>query len=160
MDNRPRNVVPAIAGMIPALAARLAADHRREIADTVAMPPRAALEVSLAASAEAYALVDRYGEPVFMMGVEPASPLTGSAMVWMLGTDAVRNRPALTLRTARWGLARAFRATGAKRLEQYIPEWYRTGLRFARRLGFVAVPPRLRSAKGVALCRVLMYPGE
>lgn len=159
MDSRPRGVVPATAAMARDLGRRLSADHLRELADTCGLPAGQALALSLAGSAEAYALLAPDGERAeFLMGVEAASPITGSALVWMLGSDAVRRRPAAVLRTARWGLGRAFLAAGALRLEQYIPDWYRTGLRFARRLGFVVIPPPVLGLGGTVLRRVVLHP--
>lgn len=158
MDNRPDGVAPASLEAARSLAPRLSAAHRREIAVTSGLSPVRALELSLAASAEAYALTDgRSGEVVFMMGVEPASPITGGAMVWMLGGAGIRRRPARTLRCARWGIERAFAATGAEWLEQYIPEWYRAGQAFARRLGFVVERETTRGSGGCALRRVVLH---
>lgn len=159
MDNLPKGVVPATIDMAAGLAKRLSAEHQREIGATTGLAPLAALELSLSVSVEAYALLAEGDAVVFMMGVEEKSRLTGGALVWMLGSDAVRARPAATLRAARWGLARAFRITDAVRLEQFIPEWYLAGLRFARRVGFVVVPPRVRGIDGSILRRVVAYPG-
>lgn len=158
-DPLPAGVVPATATLAAGLADRLSGDHRREIRDTAGLDPRAAVAVSLAASVEAYALIPP-GEAraAFMMGVEAKSPITGGALVWMLASDDIRLHVVAALRAARWGIRRAFRATGAARLEQYIPAWYRTGLRFARRVGFVATPSRLSGSEGVELRRVVIHP--
>ena len=153
MDSRPERLVPATPEIARRLAGHLSAAHRREILETSGLPPRAALEMSLSLSLEAYAMLSDWGEPVFMMGVEPRSPLTLGAMVWMLGSAGVSRRPALTLRCARWGVARAFAATGADVLEQYLPAWYTAGLRFVRRLGFALEPAGLAGRTGCALWR-------
>lgn len=152
----PRGVVPATAGMAARLAAGLSRDHRREIRDTSGMPPEAAVLASLAASVEAYGFAPRE-KVLFMMGVEPAGLLTSGAMLWMLAAEREPGHAAGMLRAARWGVARAFAVTGAGRLEQYIPEWYTAGLRFVKRLGFVAAPVTLPARSGVALRHVVLH---
>ncbi|MCD8138441.1 MAG: hypothetical protein LUE17_01445 [Planctomycetaceae bacterium] len=156
MDSLPDRFLPATAGHARDLAGNLSTDHRRELAATGGLSPRAALELSVAHSVEAYTYVDPAGVPVFMMGVEAASPLTGAALVWMLASDAAGSRPRGILRAARWGLARAFAVTGAASLEQYIPAWYRTGLRFVRRLGFRIRPAQADGRDGARLCRAIL----
>lgn len=118
------------------LAAALAPEHVREIRELAGLDPRTALRLSLNVSLLACAALDCAGKPVFAIGVEPAGALTGTAQVWMVGTPAIPAHARTVLRAARRGLEAAFRATGAVRLEQYIPVWYATGLRFAKRLGF------------------------
>ncbi len=122
--------------MVTKLASSLSPSHRQEIAETARIPVAAALTISVATSVEAYAYCPTPGDPVFMMGVEPASPLTGTAMVWMLGRPDMTCHARGLLRAARWGKERAFALTGAEALYQLIPAWYETGLRFAARLGF------------------------
>ncbi len=139
MDNRPRHVVPATAEMAVFISENLQAEHRREILAGGVYGPAEALAASQAASLEAYAYVPD-GRPLFIMGVEPASPITGGAVVWMLSGNGMERRPGGVLRTAKWGVARAFRVTGAAYLEQRIPVWYTTGLRFVERLGFALSP--------------------
>ena len=157
MDNPPSGITTATYRHVEALAAAMCREHAREARDTADVSPPAALRLSLAGSLEAYAmLADDGATPVFAMGVEQAGLLSGSAMVWMLGTDAMKRRPAALLRAARWGVNRAFAVTGADRLEQYIPEWYGAGLRFALRLGFGAGPANLRCGNGVRLRHVVL----
>ena len=132
-DERPAGVVEATPGHIADLAAALRSEHRRELG---VMPALESLRHSFAASAARCAAV-RGGMALFAMGVEPAGLLTGSAMVWMLGREEMDRHPAFIFRVARWGMGEAYRVTGARRLEQWIPRWYETGLRFAERLGFV-----------------------
>lgn len=156
MDSPPKGLVPATPALAAALACRLSAEHRREIAQTAGLPPGEALLFSLAASREAYAFVPDGHAPVFMMGVEETGALTGSAMLWMLASGAIRRYAAGTVRTARWGVGRALRTGRADCLEQYIPEWYDTGLRFALRLGFRIAPETHRGRGGVALLRVVL----
>lgn len=158
MDNLPRGVMPATPELASAMAPRLSPEHRREILATAGMHPGDALALSLAASLEAYAFVPRAEEgAVFMMGVEEASRITGTAMVWMLGTLEMQRYPARVLRAARWGVKRAFAVTGAAGLEQYIPRWYGTGLRFVQRLGFALTPLRVRGYDGGDLWRVVVH---
>lgn len=141
MDNPPNGLVAATPENAAVLFGRLTREHVREIRDVSGIDQAAAVRLSLAASREAYVYVPPGGsEAAFIMGVEDKSPLTGAAVVWLLGSDVLRRRPAALMRAARWGVRRAFRITGAERLEQFIPAWYRTGLRFARRLGFVVAP--------------------
>lgn len=149
-ESRPKGVVSATEKMAVELAALLSPEHAKEIRETSGMQPKAAVLLSLAYSVEAYAFAPN-GRTVFLMGVEAASPITGSAMPWMLGTMETAKNPAGVLRTAKWGLERAFRVTGATRLEQYIPEWYRTGLRFASRIGFDLRPAGVATSAGAAL---------
>ncbi len=158
MDNPPDCLVSATAVHARALASTLSDDHRRELAATGGLSPRAALDMSMANSVEAYAYVDRSGQPIFMMGVEAASPLTGAALVWMLASGAAGKHPRGIFRAARWGLARAFAVTGASWLEQYIPVWYRTGLQFVHRLGFYLLPDEAVGRDGSPMCRVILYP--
>ncbi|MCD8351441.1 MAG: hypothetical protein LUC93_12610 [Planctomycetaceae bacterium] len=157
MDNPPDRLIPATPEHARILAAALSDDHRRELTATGGMSPRVALEVSLASSVEAYTYVDPDGEPLFMMGVEAASPLTGAALVWMLATGAAGGHPRGILRAARWGLERAFAVTGAASVEQYIPVWYRTGLQFVHRLSFYILPDQASGRDGARLCRAIRY---
>lgn len=140
MDSRPDGVVPVTPEMGRDLVRRLAPEHVREVAEVSRLDPAAAVDLSLAVSREAYAVLSPGGEVLFLMGVEAAGSLTATALVWMLAAPEARRHPARLLRAARWGLERAFAITGAEALEQYIPEWYAVGLRFAERLGFVMRP--------------------
>ncbi len=156
MDNRPRYVVPATAEMAKYLAANLQADHRREIRACGVYAPEEALTASLTASLEAYAYVPD-GRLLFMMGVEPASPLTGGAVVWMLSGNGMERRPGGVLRVAKWGVHRAFAVTGAEYLEQRIPAWYGTGLRFVERLGFRLSRAAASAHEDAGMVRVVIF---
>ncbi len=133
---KPEGVVPLTPALAEDFASRLSPEHAREIRELSGLAPEAALRLSLAASLLAYAVRDRAGETLFLIGVEPAGCVTGAAQVWMVAARGMEAHARTILRCARWGLAAAFLATGAARLEQYIPVWYETGLRFAFRLGF------------------------
>ncbi len=138
---RPLHLEPVCPEDIVAFARCLRDEHVREIAEATPLTPGDAIRLSLADSIEAYSYrPDGEAAPVFMMGVEAASPITGGAMVWMLGRTAVDRYPAGVVRAARWGIDRAYRLTGAGYLEQRIPAWYRVGVRFAARLGFTVHP--------------------
>lgn len=155
MDNRPDFLVPATPALAAGLAGRLARDHAREVRELAGMAPEEALRISIAGSVEAYLAVDpREGEAFLAMGVGPRDALTGCATPWMLGTGTARQRGVKILRAARWGLARAFVVTDAALLVQFIPDWYRTGLNFAARMGFRLERFGLRSAGGSRLWRV------
>ncbi|MCC8109224.1 MAG: hypothetical protein LIQ30_09320 [Planctomycetes bacterium] len=137
----PPHLEPVRPNDIAAFARCLRDEHVREIALATPLTPEDAVRLSLADSVEAYSYrPDGEAAPVFMMGVEAASPITGGAMVWMLGRTAVDRYPAGVVRAARWGIDRAYRLTGAAYLEQRIPAWYRVGVRFAARLGFTVHP--------------------
>lgn len=136
MDRRPRGVVPAALEHLEEVISRMRQEHVRELGAGFAATARHSFRTSVVA----YAAI-RSGHPIFAMGVEPAGLLTASAVVWMLGTEDIDRHPAFTFRVARWGIGEAYRATGALRLEQWIPEWYRTGLRFVERLGFIQHRP-------------------
>ncbi len=154
----PGGVEPATPALAAGLARRLDPDHAREILDVSGLAPGPALALSLAASLEAYAYVPPgREEALFMMGVEARSPLTRGARLWLLGSKEKDKRPAGLLRAARWGLARAFRVSGADCLEQFIPDWYRTGLRFALRLGCSLTPSGLRARSGSPLWHVVFH---
>lgn len=143
MDNRhnpPEGVITLTEALADRVAANLADAHAREILELSGLSPETALRLSLASSVLAYALTDGAGEPLCALGVESAGFLTGTAQVWMIGTDEMPAHARRILRCAHWGLSEAFRATGARKLEQYIPAWYDTGLRFAKRLGFLPGP--------------------
>ena len=157
MDNRPDFVIPATPDHAEALAARLAGDHAREVREVARLDPREGLRLSLAASLEAYAALGApEASPLFMMGVCRPGLLTGTAMLWMLGAEGAGRHPVRILRAARWGIGRAFRITGADSLEQFIPGWYRTGLRFAAGLGFSVRPANANAGSGKDLHRVLL----
>ncbi len=163
MDNLPRHVVVATPELAGRLLAKLKGEHRREILACGVYAPGEALASSLAASMEAYAYTPdaaNGGAPLFMMGVEAASPITGGAVVWMLGGEGLERCPRAVLRVARWGVARAFAVTGAAYLEQRIPDWYETGLRFVRRLGFTAWPAAAGTREGGRLMRVVIHRHE
>ncbi|MDR1744467.1 MAG: hypothetical protein LBS30_01800 [Planctomycetota bacterium] len=155
-----KGIIPATGKHALLLARALSADHRREIADAAGISPIDAIRMSMDASLESYAFVPGGVMPVFMMGVEATGRLTGGAMLWMLASDAIRGHAPATVRAARWGLCRAFAVGGAERLEQYIPEWYATGLRFARRLGFSIDPVPCRGRNGAALLHVVLERKE
>lgn len=138
MDSPHNHIVPLTPALADAVADRLSPEHAREVRELSGLAPRAALRLSLAASLLARAVTDAEGRPIFCMGVEHPGLLTATAQVWMVGTPEVAAHARQTLRCARKGLAQAFAATGAERLEQYIPAWYGTGIRFAERLGFRA----------------------
>lgn len=134
---KPGNVRSAGGEDIEYLAARIRDEHAREIAEGGLMPPEA-LRKSYRHSVEAW-VATAAGRPFFVMGAEASGMITASAVVWMLGTDGIDRRPAATLRAARWGIRRAYEATGAAALEQWIPSWYRKGIDFVvRGLGFEA----------------------
>lgn len=166
MDNPPRGLVPATDDHARALADGLSADHLREIADLSGLAPGDALRLSIAASFESYAFVPKDADgssvspPVFLMGVERAAGITGDALVWMLSSPRIRHNARSALRAAKWGLRRAFAATGARRLEQYIPEWYGTGLRFAERLGFRIDPFVFRTRNRTPVARIILQRKE
>lgn len=141
MANPPKWTVPATRTMAMRMANSLSPEHKREILQTNRIHPALALALSFDCSEERYAVCPPgHDAPIFLMGVEPRSPLTGNALVWMLGTPAIRRFPAATLRAARWGIRRAFTRTSADCLEQFIPAWYDIGVRFCERLGFSSVP--------------------
>lgn len=140
MGSRPDFLVSADCEMAKCLARRLSPEHRREIRELGGLDPLEAVVTSLAGSMESYACIPRGAEkPVFIFGVEPAGVITCGAMVWMLAAPDIVRYKAVVLRAARWGMGRAFEITGAEFLEQYIPGWYETGLRFVGRLGFSSV---------------------
>lgn len=154
----PRGVVPATPWLIADLAGRLSPEHAREVRGASGLDPAAALLLSFESSVETYAFVPRRGtRALFAMGAEHAAPMTGSAMVWMLGTTEASAHPAGVLRASRWGVARAFTASGAERLEQYVPAWYRTGLRFIARLGFALHPTRQSDRCGCRLWHAVLH---
>ena len=136
MDNRPDWLVPALPEMLEPLGRNLAPAHVREIADLSGLAAADALAMSLAESLVAYAALGDNG-PEFMIGGGERCRITGVARVWMLGAESMLARPARMLRAARWGLEHAFVVCGAQELEQFLPEWYRRGLAFVERLGFV-----------------------
>lgn len=140
MDSKPpKGVVWATPEHLDHVANRLRDEHVREIAATSSIMPADAFRTSFQSSVSRYAAL-RNGRPLFLMGVEPMGILTASAAVWMVGTDEIDRYPGFVLRAARWGVLEAYRSTGAMRLEQWIPAWYETGLRFVERLGFVRHP--------------------
>lgn len=147
---RPRYVVPVTADMLALIARALAPEHVREIRELCRVGPEAALSLSLAASRGAYAALSPDGKPLFLMGVEGAGLLGRTALVWMLAGGAARRHPARVLRSAKWGMERAFSVSGAATLMQFIPAWYTVGLAFARRLGFSLAPLPGRSGIYVA----------
>lgn len=139
MDSRPSRLVPATPELARRLAERMKREHAREAREVSGLGPAEAVLLSLAASVEAYAcVVPPDGDPVFMLGVGEKSPITGGATVWMLGSEETGGHPRSVVRSVRQGLARAFAVTGAGSLEQFVPAWYRTGLRFLLRFGFEA----------------------
>lgn len=135
-DDAPEGIVPLSPALADELSAHLAPEHAREIREFSGLDPRAALRLSIAVSLLAFAATDSAGRAIFAFGVERPGAITNAAQVWMIGSPDIPAHARKTLRCARWGLAEAFRITGAARLEQYIPAWYGTGLRFAERLGF------------------------
>lgn len=155
---RTGGVVPATFALAEAMATRLSPEHVREVREVSGLDPAAALALSLWSSVEAYAYVPPDSTAaVFMMGVEERSALSGLAMVWMLGTAETARHPVAVLRAARRGIARAFAVTGADCLEQYVPEWYRTGLRFVERLGFSVDRRPYLAWSGAILRRVFIF---
>jgi hypothetical protein len=155
-------VVPLTPALADRVAANLARAHAREIRELSGLSPATALRLSLASSVLAHAVTDDAGEPLCALGVETAGFLTRTAQVWMIGTAEMPAHARKVLRCVHWGLSAAFRATGARRLEQYIPAWYETGLRFAKRLGFVPGPASFDAEESravhVILTRISLAP--
>lgn len=135
MVNRPDYIRPARLAHVLWVSRRMRAEHAREVGETTVLSLGDAAAASFGHSVVSYTIFGG-GRAVFVMGVLPAGILTAAAEVWMVGTRDIDRFPARVLRAARWGVGEAYRATGAARLEQWIPEWYETGLRFVERLGF------------------------
>lgn len=85
-----RYVEPDVA---EAWATKLSKNLRRadldEIEAMASVAPEDALRTSVALSTHAYAIMGRDGEPVAMFGAAP-HPLPGVGIVWMLGTEGIR----------------------------------------------------------------------
>lgn len=155
MDNRPECLIPADASSIDVFSRILSPEHKQEIGDLGMPYPAEAVRLSLRCSKESYAYMPDKGKPpVFIFGVENKGYITRTAMVWMLAAPEIIHHKVAALRSARWGVGRAFAITGAIQLEQYIPEWYQTGLRFVQRLGFI--PEKIPGPSRTPLVRVTL----
>lgn len=85
------SIVPATEEGAAFIAAGMQRPHREEC-EGAGMTAAGALAVSLSSAAVAeMALAD--GEPIAMWGLNPGAMLGGSAIVWMLGTDALKRYP-------------------------------------------------------------------
>ncbi|MCC8181069.1 MAG: hypothetical protein LIP23_09205 [Planctomycetes bacterium] len=137
---RPRCLRRVTPELIMTLGQRIRREHVRELRQFGWADPVDAALASYHASLESWCCVAaESGAAVFVMGVAAAAPATGGATVWMLGTEEMDVFPLAVAKAGRWGIGRAFALSHALYLEQLVPRWYGTGLRFVHWLGFTPV---------------------
>lgn len=70
------------------IAANMRDQDREEVKASSGLDPRTAVALSILMSTRAFAVTDRGGVPVCLLGVAP-HPLPGVGVAWLLGTDGL-----------------------------------------------------------------------
>lgn len=139
------------AGHVEALSARPALRDRRECYDLLGLSVREALEVSLAASIEAQAVLWR-GRPVALFGLTAQTPLSRKAAPWCLTSSDLEGPVRRRFWAGRRWVDRW--ATMAPRLENWISADNAQSIRWLERCcGFTVDPPQPRGPFGRAYRR-------
>ena len=134
-------IVPAVAGHIPGLAANMREADRRELWAMARLDPETALWISLNRSVKAYAALTGAGETIQMWGVSRHGGLLGFVgSPWLLGSK-ILDRPEVSREYIRQSrvYARELEA-GFRRLENWVHAENRLAIRWLRWLGYSLAP--------------------
>ncbi|MCD8349901.1 MAG: hypothetical protein LUC93_04735 [Planctomycetaceae bacterium] len=130
-------IVPAQRRDLHHVAANLRPEHIREVNGMLNLSPYDAVMVSVADSA--YVFAGRAdGEALFLCGASKKRLLSDFSSVWMLATPDIDRHPLAAAEALRRLFAQAHVLAEADVLEQWIPHWYRKGLKWLLWLGWRA----------------------
>jgi hypothetical protein len=145
------DIVPAEAGHVGAIAARMRPADRDEAWAAARLTPEAALLLSLSVSPLAWTgRVD--GRPECMFGAG------NGGVPWLLGTDAVERHALAFLRSNPAYVARMQARFG--RLSNWVDARNATSIRWLRWLGFTIGEPRPYGPLGLPFHPFWMSPGD
>lgn len=123
------------------VAGNLRPEHRAEIASQSRLGCAEAVRLSVADSRLVLAgRVD--GEALFLAGVSKKYLLAPTGSVWMLATPEIDRYPLEVAVALRRLFRQAHDLSGADILEQWLPPWYRKGIKWLLWLGWRAVGTR------------------
>jgi len=126
-------VVKAEEWHIDHIAASIREDDRREMYDYALLTPKEALVKSLAISKLCWTgLADDV--PACMFGVAPASILSNTGLVWMIGTNLIDRHQMAFLRRNR-NMVKIM-SNSFDRLENYVAEYNTRAIAWLKWLGF------------------------
>lgn len=147
-------VRPIGCGDIAAVAANIRAADRAEIIAAQGYDdPAGAIATSVLAATHVWtAGVD--GVPACILGVGPASLLTGTGRPWLLGTDALDRYPVALNKRVKGYLAKMLEAY--PHLENWVDGRNTCHVGWLRRLGFTIHPPKPLGIFGVPFHRFEM----
>ena len=110
-------------------------EHVREIHDVSGLDPETAIRLSVQDSS--LVLAGRIeGETVCVIGVSKKRLLSDAGSVWMLATPGIDQHPLEAAVALRELFSHAHELAGAGVLEQWVPHWYRKGIKFLQWLGW------------------------
>ncbi|MCC8115806.1 MAG: hypothetical protein LIP18_01395 [Planctomycetes bacterium] len=130
-------IVPAVPGHVDHVLRNLRPEHVREIRDATGLPVGAAVRASVADSSVVLAGVAG-GEALFLVGVSKSFLLSDTGSVWMVATSAIDDHAIPAALALRELFRQAHRLTGTRRIEQWLPWWYRKGVKWLLWLGWKA----------------------
>lgn len=136
-------IAKASEGDIAHVSANLREEHVREIRGMTNMDPAAAVRRSMAISriilAGRMAFDDgTMTKALFIVGVEKTCLLSDVGSVWMLATREIDDYALSAAAALRELFRNAHALAGARVLEQWLPPWYRKGIKFMLWLGWRA----------------------
>ena len=141
-NDLPEGIQPVTPEIIDHLGVNIRPEHLREINAMLPLAGDFALRWSVRTASVCYAGV-RDGTPLFVFGVGQPSPLTGSAMAWMLGSSAMNDHGIWIAEVSRAMLPILHQESGARRIENWIPADYRVACKWLDWLGFTIGPPQM-----------------
>lgn len=116
---------------------RLRPEHLQGIRESTYLEPGSAVWLSVEDSCAVFS-GKADGIVLFIAGVSRKRLFSNAGSVWMLATPEIDNHPLEAATALRRLFGRAHRLAGAKTLEQWIPAWYRKGIKWLLWLGWEA----------------------
>lgn len=117
------------------VADNLREQDRAEVEATSGLNPRSSVALSIMMSAQAFAVLDRQGVPVCLLGAAP-HPLPGVGVAWLLGTDGLLSEALPIARGSKPLLAELHEQFPL--LWNYVDERNTVSIRWLRWMGFKA----------------------
>ena len=139
--NLPFGVEPVDDAMVDSLAPFIRREHVREINAMFPVDGCAALASAVNGASVCYSLCRDQYRPLCIFGVGQVSPLTGSALGWLLGRREMAEYGMWIADVSRHLLPILHRESGARRIENWIPHDYDVALRWLTWLGFSVCGP-------------------
>ena len=140
-------IAKATADDIALVTANIRPEHAREMGEASGLD--AAVGVRLSVQNSRLVLAGRVeGEALFLVGVSKTLALSDIGSVWMVATPDIDRFPLEAAVALRELFSRAHELAGARVLEQWVPGWYRKGIKWLLWLGWKARGTRV--IRGVA----------